>query len=367
MSIYLSRVDIPNSVTHIGDYAFSSSSIKKIDIPQSVESIGEDAFGGTEIKRIKLPEGLDSIKKRTFSSCSQLKRMVVPKSVVSIGKYAFRDCKKLKSISIPQSVNSIEYGAFWGCLKLKKIKISPKNQHFFSRRGGLYTKSGDTLVAFPSMNRRNRNNLKTVKHIGEGAFAKCGYLGSFVIPKGVETIGDGAFQRCEFDELVIPNTVTSIGNYAFAGSYFEDTLKIPNSVKSLGDYVFADCNGEVITDIEMIYNHPAKYKTSAEEGKRPKLLDAQTKYNVMPYVTSNCIYMSDRYFTVKDVFGSSELDELRYYYTKEVVSFDWKGNSFQKYILEHPIRSMFVNADDSVLYGIGVNEERDIIWAYSLQ
>lgn len=246
MSFYLSRVDIPNSVTHIGNSAFSSSSIKKIDIPQSVESIGEDAFGGTEIKRIKLPEGLDSIKKKTFSSCSQLKRMVIPKSVVSIGKYAFRDCKKLKSISIPQSVNSIEYGAFWGCLKLKKIKISPKNQHFFSRRGGLYTKSGDTLVAFLSMNRRNRKILKTVKHIGEGAFAQCEYLRSFVIPKGVETIGDGAFQRCEFDELVIPNTVTSIGNYVFAGSYFEDALKIPNSVKSLGDYVFDCCNGEAI-------------------------------------------------------------------------------------------------------------------------
>ena len=246
MSICLSRVDIPNSVTHIGDYAFSSTSIKKIDIPQSVESIGEDAFGGTKIKRIKLPEGLDSIKKKTFSSCSQLKRMVVPKSVVSIGKYAFRDCKKLKSISIPQSVNSIEYGAFFGCLKLKKIKVSSENQHFFSRRGGLYTKSGDTLVAFPSMDDRNRKILKTVKHIGEGAFAECGYLRSFVIPKGVETIGDGAFQRCEFDELVIPNTVTSIGNYAFARSYFEDTLKIPNSVKSLGDYVFDSCNGEVI-------------------------------------------------------------------------------------------------------------------------
>ena len=150
-------------------------------------------------------------------------------------------------------------------------------------------------------------------------------------------------------------------------------MKKPDANKYLfstltGSYTFIfDCNGEVITDIEMIYNHPAKYKTSAEEGKRPKLLDAQTKYNVMPYVTSNCIYMSDRYFTVKDVFGSSELDELPYYYIKEVVSFDWKGNPFQKYILEHPIRSMFVNADDSVLYGIGVNEERDIIWAYSLQ
>lgn len=243
---FLSRVDIPNSVTHIGNSAFSSSSIKKIDIPQSVESIGEGAFSGTEIKRIKLPEGLDSIKKRTFSSCRQLKRMVIPKSVVSIGKYAFRDCKKLKSISIPQSVNSIEYGAFFDCLKLKKIKVSSENQHFFSRRGGLYTKSGDTLVAFLSMNRRNRKILKTVKHIGEGAFAQCEYLRSFVIPKGVETIGDGAFQRCEFDELVIPNTVTSIGNYAFEGSYFEDTLKIPNSVKSLGDYVFDRCDAEAI-------------------------------------------------------------------------------------------------------------------------
>lgn len=246
MSSCLSRVDIPNSVTHIGNSAFSSSSIKKIEIPQSVESIEEGAFSGSEIKRIKLPEGLDSIKKRTFSSCSQLKRMVVPKSVVSIGMYAFRDCKKLKSISIPKSVNSIEVGAFWGCLKLKKIKVSSENQHFFSRRGGLYTKSGDTLVAFPSMDDRNRKILKTVKHIGEGAFAICGYLGSFVIPKGVETIGNGAFHRCEFDELVIPNTVTSIGNYAFAGSYFEDTLKIPNSVKSLGDYVFDRCDAEAI-------------------------------------------------------------------------------------------------------------------------
>ena len=135
-----------------------------------------------------------------------------------------------------------------------------------------------------------------------------------------------------------------------------------------GAYTFIfDCNGETISNIKMMYNLPAKYKTSGEQGKRSKLLDAQTKYNVMPYVTSNCIYMSDRYFTVKDVFGDSGLDELPYYYTKEVVSFDWAGNPYRKYLLQHPIRSMFVNDGDSVLYGLGANDERDLILVYSLR
>lgn len=150
-------------------------------------------------------------------------------------------------------------------------------------------------------------------------------------------------------------------------------MKNPDDNKYLfstltGAYCFIfESDGKSLYNRKMIYDFPAKYKSSGEKGKRPRLLDVQTKYNDTPYVTSNYIYMNDKYFTVEDVFGKSGIDELPYYYTTEIVSFDWDGNPYRKYILDRPVRSMFVNDGDSVLYGLDVDDERDVILVYSLR
>lgn len=77
--------------------------------------------------------------------------------------------------------------------------------------------------------------------------------------------------------------------------------------------------------------------------------------------------MSDRQVTVEDVFGNKP-QELPYNYTKNVVVFDWNATPLCKYLLDKPIRSMFVDNDDSILYGIAVGDNNyDLILEYRLK
>ena len=146
----------------------------------------------------------------------------------------------------------------------------------------------------------------------------------------------------------------------------DDNKYLFTTTVGLNSIIF-DCCGESITNEKIIYQLPASFKSSGEKGKRPKLTDGQTAYNVSPAVTRNYIYMSDRQVTVEDVFGNKP-QELPYNFTKDVVVFDWDATPLCKYLLDKPIRSMFVDNDDSTLYGIAVGDNNyDLILEYRLK
>ncbi len=149
---------IPDSVTDIGDSAFSScSSLTSVTIPDSVKSIGNGAFAYcsaltsaripdsvTEIGNgafaccsaltsAKIPDGVTNIGASTFASCSLLTSVIIPESVESIGNGAFIGCYSLKSVIIPESVTSIDYYAFYSCSSLMTIILdNPKTQIYDS-------------------------------------------------------------------------------------------------------------------------------------------------------------------------------------------------------------------------------------------
>ena len=191
----LSSIVLPNGLQTIGSYAFGScSNLKEIEIPNSVTSIGMDAFSWCErLETVKLPTGITSIEERTFEQCQMLSAIEIPDGVVTIGTYAFSDCFSLKSIHFPKKLETIEEFAFSGyeTNTLEKITITSGNAKFHV--------NGNCLIETQS-----KNLVLGCKNS--------------VIPKdgSVTSIGDFAFNSSGITAIIIPKSVTSIGECAFA-------------------------------------------------------------------------------------------------------------------------------------------------------
>ena len=202
---------IPNSVSSIGDSAFSwCSSLTTLTIPNSVTSIGDGAFYHcSRLTTLTIPNSVTSIGERAFSWCLSLTSLTIPNSVTSIGNRAFFTCFSLTSLTIPDSVTTIGDSAFKDCSSLTSLTIP-----------------------------------NSVTSIGDSAFEKCSSLTSLTIPNSVTTIGDSAFENCSnLTSLTIPDSVTSIGDYAFYQCTSLISLMIPNSVTSIGSSAFSRCDG----------------------------------------------------------------------------------------------------------------------------
>ena len=105
----MTSVTIPNSVTNIGNYAFTDcDSLTSLTIPGSVKSIGYYAFSGCEsLTSVTIPSSIKIINSSMFDDCSSLTSVTIPDSVTTIKGGAFAGCSSLKSITIPKSVTSI--------------------------------------------------------------------------------------------------------------------------------------------------------------------------------------------------------------------------------------------------------------------
>ena len=159
----IEEVEIPDTVTEIGNYAFHNfRKVKKINIPNSVTNIGEFAFYWCDsIISITIPDSVISIGNHAFESCYRLTSITIPNSVTSIGNHAFFECTGLTSITIPKGVTSIGSQAFYNCSRLTSITIP-----------------------------------ESVTSIGYSAFSLCRSLTDITIPDSVTSIGDSAFDRC---------------------------------------------------------------------------------------------------------------------------------------------------------------------------
>lgn len=139
------RVILPNTFARINDYAFADSDIVSIDIPNSVTIIGNEAFSYCSnltsvvipdsvtrfgdmvfhrcgnLTRVVIGDGVTSIGSDAFSGCDSLTSVVIGDSVTEVGSYAFEYCASLTSVVIPNSVKTIYRGAFSGCNNLSQV------------------------------------------------------------------------------------------------------------------------------------------------------------------------------------------------------------------------------------------------------
>ena len=262
----ISEADRAVEVTYI---SFSSNNVSgDIEIPlkviyksktYTVTSIGTMAFyDSSSLSSVTIPNSVTSIGERAFYGCSSLTSVTIPNSVISIGEDAFFGCSSLSSVSIPDSVTSIGTAAFAYCSKLETIYVDPANIEFSFIDGILYNKDASTLVCCLA-GKTTVTIPNSVTSIGNGAFAGCFSLTSVAIPNSVTYIGERAFSGCSsLTSVTIPNSVTSIGERAFSGCSSLTSVTIGNSVTSIGYGMFNGCSnlssvslGNSVTSIGM--------------------------------------------------------------------------------------------------------------------
>lgn len=213
----LISVTIPDSITAINGHAFQEcSSLSSITIPDGVTSIGEYTFDRcSSLTNIEIPNSVTSIGECAFLYCSSLTNIEIGNSVTNIGEYAFEKCN-ISSITIPDSITNIEETAFIDCKNLAEIIVSENNNFYKTIGGNLYSKDGKTLVKY--LGKQTEFTIpQTVTTIGSYAFYKCDKLQNVTITSSVINICENAFWNCSnLGNIIIPRSVTVIGEYGIS-------------------------------------------------------------------------------------------------------------------------------------------------------
>ena len=237
--------EIPDGVTSIGGYSFyRCESLTSITISDSVTSIGNYAFSDcTSLTSVTISDSVTSIGNYAFRSCTSLTSVTIPDSVTSIGDYAFGNCTSLTSVTIPDSVTSISNIAFSDCTSLTSINVEKNNKNYSSVNGVLFNRNQNKLICYPAgKNDKTYEIPNSVTSIGGYAFSSCTSLTSVTIPNGVTSISYSAFSACKsLTSITIPDSVTSIGDYAFCECESLTSVTIPNGVTSIDNHAFWNC------------------------------------------------------------------------------------------------------------------------------
>ncbi len=268
----LTDITIPYGVTNIGNQAFwSCESLTSICIPDSVISIGIEAFyncssitcietgdgivslsgfelgsasktcGYPELQTLVIGDRVTSIDKNAFWGCEDLTDLTIGDRVINIGDYAFRDCINLKSVSIPGSVSNISNSAFHYCLNLFDIHVNENNTEYTSKNGVLFDNDIKTLLIYPAGKKDSFYIVpNSVTSIGKYAFYNCPNLINIFIPDSVISIGYAAIWSCEsLTSITIPDSVTSIDSFAFSLCPNLASIYVGRNVTSIGNYAFS--------------------------------------------------------------------------------------------------------------------------------
>ena len=269
----LTSVTVGNSVTSIGDGAFlDCSKLSSLTIGNSVTTFGDRAFHSCS-SLTSVTINSDTLLNKDYSSADNLKNIfgsqvtkyIIGPTVKGIGSFAFQGCSGLSSVTIPNSVTSIGDNAFEGCSKLSSVHISD-------------------IAAWCQISFGNTSANPLI--CAHNLYLNGDIVTDLVIPNSVTSIGDYTFEYCtSLTSVTIPNGVTSIGNRAFIYCSGLSSVTIPSSVTTIGKYAFMACN-----NLYDVYCYATTPPTADQSSF--------TNYNAFLHVLCNNqqMYLSDEVF-----------------------------------------------------------------------
>lgn len=246
-----STYTVKSSVKEIADRAFDSLKIKKVNLPEGLVKIGMRSFADCPMKSIKFPSTLQVIGELSFVDCP-LESVTFPASLKTIGKRAFcyfdwdddESSKKstlvsitlnegletiakeafsgtsLKTVTIPSTVKKIAYDAF-ECKKLTEYKVAESSPYYSADKDGiLYNKSRTKIICVPKGKK---------------------LTGKYTVADGVQEINKYTFSNKGITELVLPDSVTKLGEESFYGCNKLKSAVFGSGLREIGESCFENC------------------------------------------------------------------------------------------------------------------------------
>jgi hypothetical protein len=253
-----------NSVAYIGKRAFFNCFINSINIPNSVTYIGSEVFDRNafpvELKEVHI-NSIESWMKIKFESHSAnplyhagklllngepLTDLTIPEGTDSINDYIFYNCESLVNVTFPSGVKHIGMSAFQGS-GVKRFNFNDVRDYL----GLSYASSYARLINGTNAQIYVKDKLfqpeelvwpEDLTVIPDFAFFGDKHLKRIILPDNLVSIGKQAFSECLLTEISIPNSVTTIGNEAFSQCRRLASVSIGNDIDSIGDKAFNRCD-----------------------------------------------------------------------------------------------------------------------------
>ena len=226
-----------------------TGSATELSIPSEIDGYSVASIGGyafydcTSLTNITIPNSVTSIGEKAFYCCTSLESVKIGNGVTEIHSQDFDFCTSLKDITIGSSVKSIDLFTFFNSELLANINVVEENANYSSENGILFNKDKTEIVCYPAGKTDAEYVIPdSVTSIGGYAFYDCTSLTNITIPNSVTSIGIYAFYDCtSLTNITIPNSVTSIGYSAFYRCTSLTNITIPDGVTSIGGSAFEEC------------------------------------------------------------------------------------------------------------------------------
>lgn len=235
------KLVVPSTVKAISWHAFNGSDIEEVILPDGLTTIEHRTFSGSAIKNINIPETVTTIKSSAFSGCKNLTEIILPKNLITLGESAFSQCRALKTITLPEGITTLAESMFSLCTSLQTIENIENITYI-----GTSALSSCPALVIPKLS-------DDLTYIGEYAFYRSASIPS-LLPSKLEYIGKNAFDgNKNITTLIIPKSVTNIGNEAFYQWNETQTIKFMSSESTSSSWDTGwktDCKAQIIWDYQ---------------------------------------------------------------------------------------------------------------------